>query len=286
MQFSPLDPQYADPRTSARALLLSQLDAGRLKENQTFVASLLSDIKSQTFFRHPVLKAMRAGTLNPEQLALVHLEFRSAVVSVFTDAILMAQFLTRELVGRLGPSSQMAARFLLTLNLLDELGFKPGVGAEQYFRGHPMAAHYCMFDSVLDELGVSSAQRAAYRPSAEAEQVRAFIEGQFGDYLSLLAVLASTEETAMIICPAMRVAAEHAGLNVGRGYYLVHGASSDEGTFAFDDDHQNDVAFALVHALTPSDYEAVARVAKEYGRLWVAFWDRIWTSVCSLPSVG
>ncbi|RCW68510.1 hypothetical protein [Pseudorhodoferax soli] len=273
------DDYFFSPRAAARRILIDQLGQETATRNRNFAAGFIRRIKSQRIFTHPILDALRDGAFDRDTLAEIHLEFRNAVVTVFTDAILAAQLQSRTLESRFGPASHMVVRFLLSLNLLDEFGYKPGIGEESYFRGHPWAAHFCMFDEVLSELGVDADARAAYSESDGARRVRLFIESQFSDYLGLLVVLASTEETAMVICPAMRKAAAHVGIDVTRGYYFVHGTTADAETRAFDDDHQEDVAFALMHAMTPTDDRRACRLADDYGQVWLQFWDDLWTRV-------
>lgn len=58
----------------------------------------------------------------------------------------------------------------------------------------------------------------------------------------------------MIICPAMRLASAPRGIDVSKGYYLVHDMSTDADTQGFDDHHQNDIAHVLMRAMErPTD---------------------------------
>jgi len=63
----------------------------------------------------------------------------------------------------------MYARFLLTLNDLDEFGFQPGIDSSGYYRGNPNNAHYVLFERVLDELDISLEKRlSTFQPRALA----------------------------------------------------------------------------------------------------------------------
>ncbi len=197
-----------DPRATARSLMLESMPQRLQTENESFCRQLTTRIKTHQAYRHPVYSDLRAGKITREQLIELHLEFRAAVVTVFTDALLMAQFHTRQLEKRFGPASQMPARFLITLNILDEFGFQPGHGANNYFRGTPKGAHYQLYDEVVRQLGVDSQTLANYQGSPRAQEIRGLIESEFGEFSSLLGVLMATEELAMVFCPAMREASK------------------------------------------------------------------------------
>lgn len=150
----------------------SILEALRV-ENEAFKAALLQEIKNHPFSRNRAIAALNSGAFDKVTLRDIHLDFCCAGVRGFTDAILIAQFHTRQLEDRLGTKGKMASRFLLTLNILDEFGFLPGCGEDDYYLGNPMMSHLLLFDAVLDELGADDATRDSFIASLAARNIRA-----------------------------------------------------------------------------------------------------------------
>lgn len=216
------------PRHVAVQKIRAVAEPLRFNTNATFLADLLADIRQHRVFRHPVVAAMYAAELGPDALIDLHLDFR-VLTRQFTDVILMAQFHTRE-IDRRHNEDHMPARFLLGLNMLDELGFRPGQGT---YLGNPDHSHFRLYEQHLDRMGVpreGRSQRAGRSPAVLA--LHDSIEASLGDFLFLLVYLVVAEEVVMIYSPAMRAANEAAGLMKRDGYYHVHGSSLDHDTEA------------------------------------------------------
>lgn len=263
-----------NPSENARLLMRSSVDESLLLQNEVFCSQLLHDIKSHPLFRNPAVDALQSGAFDKATLADVHLDFRHGGVQIFTDAIVMAQFHTRQLEPRLGAKGKMAPRFLLALNLLDEFGFRPGSGESknERYRGNPLLSHPLLFDAMLEEFGVDEFARDSFLESQAARQLRASFEGAFGDFWSLLVLLVVAEEIAMVYSPAMRRATSMVGVNVEHGYYMVHGSSEDTSATAFDDDHQRDAFEILLCTIEPHQYAEIRAVAMDCCMLWDYFW--------------
>lgn len=262
-----------NPRRNALDAMKKSVTPSEWKRNTEFCESLKLKLRAHPMCQHPVLALLREGRLSLNAVQLVHLEYRHAIVQVFTDALLMAQAQARQIEPRLPPGAKMAPRFLLTLNVLDEFGFCPGLDRSGYYRGSPQFAHYPLFESVLDDLGISPRERADYSPSGYASELQSFLQAAFFDYLSVLALLAAAEEQVIIFSPALRQAAAGVGADVGTGYYHVHGTSGQEGVDAHDDDHEDDLWAALTQALTPNDFARIEQIVLAYLDLWTRFWD-------------
>ena len=78
----------------------------------------------------------------------------------------------------------------------------------------------------------------------------------------------------MLFSPAMREATKAVGVDVSRGYYMVHGSSDDAQTNGFDDDHQSDVLYILSHTAQPQQYAHIRSAAMNFCALWDAFWHK------------
>ncbi len=107
---------------------------------------------------------------------------------------------------------------------------------------------------------MTEADRRNYKPSKISDQVRTFLEDSYDSYMKVVALLAVAEEEVILFSPPLRQATKFVNIDVeGGGYYHVHGVSTDETAEAADDDHQDDLWFALAQAITPSDYESLTK---------------------------
>lgn len=261
------------PRQLAIAAIQASVPATVWSENASFVAQLRHRLSQHPIAAHAAIARLCQSRFNREQLQQIHLEYRHAIVQSFTDALLMAQYQTRQLEPRLRPGSKMYARFLLTLNDLDEFGFQPGVDASGYYRGNPHQAHYPLFEQVLTELGISLEDRLAYQPSAIAHRVRQFLEASFGDLSAVASLLAVAEEEVVLFSAPLRENSRAVGLSVQSGYYLCHGTRDDAQANADDDTHEDDLWCVLMQALTPDQHDSITQLCEQYCDLWVEFWD-------------
>ena len=126
------NPDLQAPRQKAIAAMRASLSPEQWERNAQFVAQLRQEIAQHPVSRHPAIARLNSGTVRREAMEQIHLEYRHAIVQSFTDALLAAQMQSRQLEPRLAPGSKMAGRFLLTLNVLDEFGFRPGQDAQGY----------------------------------------------------------------------------------------------------------------------------------------------------------
>lgn len=267
-----LNVQLDNPRKLAVQALEQSVAPEVWKSNLEFIKELRTAITSHPLATNPMLALLNGGTLPLDSVQTIHMEYRHAIVQIFTDALLIAQFNSRELENRLAPSSKLAARFLLTLNVLDEFGFTPGADPSGYYRGNPAFAHYPMYEQVLVDLGIGKSQRDDFVPSDLAESLRMFLESSYDSYISVAALLAVAEEQVILYSPPLRHSVRALGCNVDKGYYFAHGTSSDEEAMAADDDHQDDLWYVLAQACSQGDHEAIKKSCLNYCDLWNKFW--------------
>ena len=279
---------YADPRLAARELLKTLAPHELRSKNADFLNRLMAAIRTHAFMHNRALAPMRAGTLSRAALLELHRDFKHAGVEVFTDVILMAQFQTRVLTPRFGLPGKMTARFLLALNVFDEFGFIPPTRTASGYQGHPLLSHTTLFDAVIAQLDSDTTDTAAgstkFCPSPAATALRASFEATYDDLLATLAAILVAEEVAMHYSPAMRAAVHPLGLDVERGYYMVHGRSTDNDKSACDDFHQQDVWHILALALEADDYLRFEQLCMGFCQAWEAFWAehaRRWVASCS-----
>jgi len=243
------------------------------EENTIFVNKLKDIISSHPLNNHEILDVLYSGHLSFRDMQEVHLEYREAIVKIFTDALTSAIFNTHQLEPRLHPGSKMAARSLLTLNCLDEFGFKPGVNSNKYFVGTPENAHYPLFEKVLTLLDLDTQSIESYTPSDSTIKLKYFLESSYNSYSITLALLAVAEAQVITFSPALRRAVSSFNIDVSSGYYRVHGVSSDEDCDAADDDHEDDLWSALIQAITQVEYHTVEESINSYLDLWGQFWN-------------
>lgn len=269
-----------NPRQIAKLAIEASVPNYLWSENERFIADLRSRLKHHLVATHPAITTLNQGGFNREQMKRIHLDYRHAIVQIFTDALLIAQQQTRQLEPRLKPGSKMYARFLLTLNDLDEFGFQPGCDDSGYYRGNPHNAHYPLFEQVLDQFGISLAERQDYVPTSIANHVRMYLEHTYNDLCAVTSLLAVAEEEVVLFSAPLRENTKVLGIDVTTGYYVCHGTSDDAQAEADDDTHQDDLWYVLTQAITPSRYDEISRLCHQYCDLWVEFWN---AQMCLLP---
>lgn len=241
-----------DPRGTARAILRDAVPDPQWVDSRRFLRDLLARGEAHPLFELDIRGQLARGSLSRAELQRIHLDYRYAIVDVFTDILLAAQLQTRRLESTLGIGAKMAPRFLLTLNVLDEFGFAPGDSRASYL-GNARSSHYSLYLQVLADLELDAEAIGSFEPSEAAERMRGEVESSFDDLLALLAILIVGEQHAVAYSPPLRLAVQRAGLSVDVGYYQVHGSSDDEQIDARDDVHLDDALFVLTAAMRHED---------------------------------
>jgi hypothetical protein len=260
-------------RQVAREAIKASVPESLWLENESFLIQLREHLKAHSLTRHPVIEALNQSSFDREAIKYIHLDYRHAIVQSFTDALLMAQFQSRQLEPRLKPGCKMYARFLLTLNVLDEFGFCPGVDSQDYYQGDPQSAHYLLFEQVLDELGITLEERLTHTPSLIADSVRRYLEDSYTDFNAVISLLAVAEAEVILFSPPLGENTRTVGVNVDSGYYYFHGTSFDSTVEANDDNHEDDFWYILAESITPDEYKRISSLCERYCDLWVEFWN-------------
>ena len=264
---------FDNPRQIARVAIQKSISDDLWLQNQQFIDHLKQRLQRHPVSSHPAIQALNQACFNQTQLKRIHLEYRHAIVQIFTDALLIAQYQSRQVESRLAPGSKMYARFLLTLNTLDEFGFRPGVDTFGYYRGNPCYGHYPLFERLLDQLGITVEERCAYIPSAIAQEVRTYLEASFNSFSQVTSLLAVAEEEVVLFSAPLRENTKALGVDVTSGYYLCHGTSDDAQAEASDDAHEDDLWYVLMQALAPEQYAVITDLCEQYCDMWAQFWD-------------
>lgn len=250
-------------RTTAYATVESSLPADLWASNSVFTKQLLGTIRSHPLMQHPIMARMSQGGFDADGLRYFHLEYRHAFAQPFTTALSQAMMLAAGLEERLGAIGPISARFLLTLNFLDELGFR---AAERGFGGTPLASHYMRLQGIFEQLGVDQEQQRTYTPSAAAARCRGIMEESYGDYVRLTAALALIETIAP---PFMGAILDNLQAQDAQGrdadYYEEH----SEG----DEVHARDSWIALAQALTLDRHQEIRLAMDQWLGRMVALAD-------------
>ncbi|TPV95911.1 MAG: hypothetical protein B7733_07410 [Myxococcales bacterium FL481] len=253
-------------RRDARQAIMEFADSDRFAANQEFLNREMAKLRSHRLFSHEFLEIARADRLAPRTVAALHTDFLT-LADQFTDVILSAQRRVRGIADR-HQEPYMPARFLLMLNLFDELGF---VECDNGIDGSYRQSHYHLFQDV-----VRRASRGYERASGGSVggQIHQFVEQNMDDLIVMLVYLAVGEEKIIAYSPLMRQAAESVGVDVSRGYYRVHGSTADVDSDACDDLHQQDALLIMAQYMHPSDHPRVSQLFQSLADMWYEYWGQ------------
>ena len=212
-----------------------------------FIERLRIEISKYSMLNYPSIEMLKEKQLTKEELKEVLLNFRP-LVARFTDVLLKFAGLTCQGSDRVAEGAKMHSRFLMTLNILDELGFSPDVDHEGYYQGSSFNSHYLLFEKVLEQVGIDDKEKQQFIPCEATDAMT--------DLLEIAVSLVATEMVALHFSPALRKNAEILeSLNLDSGYFYVHGSSEDENTNAADDDHEDNLWHVIAQKLSPKQYK-------------------------------
>lgn len=263
-------------REIARDEMIASVGKEKWDENMQFLQVLISKVKSHQINQHPIVDTMNSSEYSLQEMQTMHMEYR-AIVHIFTDALLMAQYQAKKVENQMKPGSKAYARFLLTLNTLDEFGFYYKIGEPCYFQGTPQRSHLVLFENLMTDMKITDKDREEFVPSAATQQLKEYFLAAYDDYPLLLTLLAVAEEIVMIFSPVMRINTGSLGIPVEEGYYQVHGVSEDEENDACDDFHQNDLWMILAQGAGGYDQQSLIKNTEKFINLWEQFWNQDFT---------
>jgi hypothetical protein len=263
-----------NPREASRQIVRESVDAQAWHANEAFTRKLEGMIQASRLFNHPVIASWSRKEFTLASMAIVHSEVRAGFAEHFGDALIHLMQTTTTLERRLGPKAKMAARFLIQLNVLEELGYKPTPLGKAGFCGHPGFSHYWQLVETLTALGEPESTWASYVPSPEAHAAAATLRGNFDDHLRLAVVLAGIE-TAFI--PYYGPWADNTiavcQTDISGGYHSIH-VEDDAGTVV-DHDHSEDSWYIVRQAVTPDRYAEIEALLADTLEVWARFIDML-----------
>lgn len=261
-----------DPRGVGREAVQRSVPPETWKKNWEFSQELIDLVKQHPLNHHPIIAELENETLNKEVTKILHLEFAHAFAQIFTDSLIHAMATSAHLEKRLGPLGKVSARFLLQLNLLDELGFCPSEKGSDEYTGSPYLAHYMQFADTLKQLGAKPSDVLEFKPSAAAKASRKTFTDYYDDHVLLTGVLAVAETIfTKFAGPWARSVGKSTDIDVSTGYHKIH-VEDDHGTF-LDDDHAEDSWYIFRQAVTPERYDELRELVPAWLDAWNDFCD-------------
>lgn len=257
------------PRETGRDAILRSVPPELWKKNLEFSAKIQKMIEDHPLKSHPIKALLMQATLNVEITRYMHLEFAVAFAQIFTDSLIHAMATSSQLEPTLGPLGKVSARFLLQLNLMDELGYAPNPrGGEDYY-GNPMNSHYIQFVDTLKNLDATPEALKNFKPSAAALKSRCTFTDYFQDHMLLTLVLACAETLfTEFASPWADSVKRSTNIDTSKGYHKIH--VEEDGHF-IDDDHSEDSWFLFRQSASPERYEEALKHVNQWLDVWNDF---------------
>jgi hypothetical protein len=264
------------PRMTGRKAIQATIEPSVWSKNVEYCLSLKSMIDKHKLCRHPLIGLLSTEKLNVEATKLIHFEFSYAFAEIFTDSVIQTMITSSQLERRIGPMGKVSARFLLELNLMDELGFqaKSNANDSEDYSGNPLLAHYSQFNETIEELGSNHDELLNYKPSAAAEDARKTFTENYGNHLMMTSVLAVAESIFTLFAgPWAKSVGLSTDVDVSRGYHKIH-VEDDCGEF-LDDEHSEDTWYLLRQAIQEPEYAFVKEQISTWLDVWYDFADQV-----------
>lgn len=264
------------PREMGRKAIQATIDPAIWNKNVEFGLQMKSMIDKHKLCRHPLIGLLSTEKLNVEATKLIHFEFSYAFAEIFTDSVIQTMMTAIQLEKRIGPLGKVSARFLLELNLMDELGFMPKANSQnsEDYCGNPLLAHYAQFNETIEEIGSNHDEMMNYKPSAAAEEARKTFTENYSDHVMMTSVLAVAESVFTLFAgPWAKSVGMSTNVDVSRGYHKIH-VENETGEF-LDDYHSEDTWYLFRQAVQEKDYAEVKERISMWLDVWYDFADQI-----------
>ncbi|USE82289.1 hypothetical protein [Acinetobacter tibetensis] len=226
-------------------------------------------------FQQKILERLHNQALSLEQLKLIHINYFAAIVKVFTDALSMLIYQAYQLEQHPNIHRQQRihakayARYLLSLNLIDELGFN----TYQLPLSSPSKSHLVYFMELLQALEIDPFNEQEV--CNEAYELDQFIQSHLDSYEHLLLILACAELQVIKYSEALRINLEKYDSRLTEGYYDCHGIVDHTNRLANDDNHEDDIWSLFTQSYQGIQSNEYQTVVQEYLDLWAKFWNKM-----------
>ncbi|MDR0237280.1 hypothetical protein [Acinetobacter sp.] len=268
--------QSEHARLELLQFIKNSLSAELWEQNVQAISQLKQQTIQHALFQHPLLDQLNQSQLSLEQLKFIHTNYFTAIVKNFTDALSMAiyQAVCLEKNNNIQQKNRIAskiyARYLLSLNLIDELGFN----TYQLEQSSASKSHLVYFLKLMQQLSLNPLDQG--KTQAEAFALADYIYKHLNSYTDLLLILACTELQVIKFSEALRNNMSNFNSIYIEGYYACHGLADQDGsTLANDDNHEDDIWTLLTQCLTPENEQHLHQIQTEYLALWNNFWNKM-----------
>lgn len=270
---------YKDPRGKGRKAIEESVPKDVWEKNKRFSQHLRALLAKHPIGTHPLIEFLENETLTKEKSLIAHLEFGHGFAQIFTDAVLQAMFLAKDLEPTIGPKGKASARFLWAINLMDELGYIPSNDSENY-AGNPYQAHYYLYMEMFDDLDSNQRALIDYKATAPTKAARATFEDHYDCYKKLTAVLALSESIFDKFAGAWADNVDRSTeIDTSTGYHTIH--VEDHDGDSIDDEHSEDGWTLFCQAITPDDHEEIEKKVNEWIDTWYKFADHMLEQLAS-----
>lgn len=259
----------------------NSIDLDLWKQNSTAIDIFKNRTKSHRLFEHPILNNLHEHQFSLDQLKFIHINYFTAIVKNFTDALSMTIYQAvclenNHLIDQKKRiSSKVYARYLLSLNLIDELGFN----THNLEQSSASKSHLIYFIKLLDQLQIDNSEHQN-ATQYEAYALSEFIQNHMNSYAELLLILACTELQVIKFSEALRDNISIYGNQYTEGYYACHGIAHEDSTsLANDDNHEDDIWILFTQCYTPETDQHFKNIHNEYLTLWENFWNKMYQTL-------
>ena len=254
-----------DARTNGRRAVQETVEEALWKRNAEFLSALDEIINKHRFLHHPIYQTKESDFPNKEWAKRFYLG-AGKLTDTITNAVIHALSTSVQLQPRLGVKALYSARFLLQINLLDELGFRPELVKEGCYAGHPNLSHFMLFVETLSQIGVSLQELETYQPSDENRAFYGCFENNYEDYARLICVLALFDKVFLnTVAEWLLEVAQFSGIDVSQGYYSIN----------VGDDDAADTWYLFQQAIIPERYDEMRILIEETLETWADWSDRL-----------
>jgi hypothetical protein len=115
LQHKPIITQFNNPHQIARNLLKNSVSNDLRLKNQWFVTRCREGLQRHPIAEYSMIQALNRGYFGLDAMQKIQLDYHHGIVQIFTDALLTAEFQSRQLDLKLPPKTKMYTRFLLNL---------------------------------------------------------------------------------------------------------------------------------------------------------------------------
>lgn len=259
-------------RINGKSALKEAVSPVQWEKNVRLAEGVVELINSHPIKNHELLKKLEDQSLRLDQLLLTHSEFKYTFSEIFTDLLLKLMLSSKCLQERVGNIDAVAAaRFIIQINLLDELGYKPGVEEGDYI-GDPKEAHFAQLRATMQSLNITESE---YVPSRAAIKIRKLLECSTDIDLAVGAGLLFASEYLfpLFANTFARNLSVTSGHDIEEGFHSIH--TDDEVGNNIEDDHAGDCLALLTVSVTSANVAAVKYYVQQFLNLVVEFCDNI-----------